>query len=90
MRRENSAGGVVIRGDFEVALIQPQGKMIWALPKGHPNPGESMEACAQREVREETGLTVSLDSSLGDIRYIYQFGGDRILKSVSFFSWRCR
>jgi 8-oxo-dGTP diphosphatase len=33
----------------------------WVLPGGTPRPGESMAACASREVREETGLDVSPD-----------------------------
>ena len=91
MRREHSAGGVVVRqagGALEVALIRPHGKSVWALPKGHPNPGESFAECATREVREETGLTATLEGSLGEIRYFYQFGGERVLKSVTFFLLR--
>jgi 8-oxo-dGTP diphosphatase len=33
----------------------------WVLPGGTPRPGESMAACASREVREETGLDVNPD-----------------------------
>jgi ADP-ribose pyrophosphatase YjhB (NUDIX family) len=91
MRREQSAGGVVVRereGTYEVALIRPRGRPVWALPKGHPNPGESLEACAEREVREETGLSTTLEAPLGAIRYVYQFGGVRVLKSVTFFLLR--
>ena len=96
MKREFSAGGVVFRragrdeddSDCQVALIQPRGKHVWALPKGHPNPGESLEACAQREVEEETGLRTELEAPLGEIRYFYQFGKERVLKSVTFFLLR--
>jgi ADP-ribose pyrophosphatase YjhB (NUDIX family) len=91
MKREHSAGGVVLReraGSYEIALIRPRGRAVWALPKGHPNPGESLEACAAREVGEETGLSVTLDAPLGSIRYVYQFGGVRVLKSVTFFLFR--
>ena len=47
----------VIRGD-EFLLIHRTATDDWVLPGGRPRPGESMAACARREVREETGLHV--------------------------------
>ncbi len=41
----------------------------WSLAKGTPDPGETMEETALREVREETGLEVEIDSPLGSIEY---------------------
>lgn len=39
----------------------------WGVPKGHLNEGESLEQCAAREVREETGLDVMLGRRLADV-----------------------
>ena len=51
MPREASAGGVVIRengGTVEVAVIRPHGRNLWALTKGHVDPGEEPEQPAAR------------------------------------------
>lgn len=91
MPREASSGGIVIRevgGGWEAAVIRPHGRPLWALPKGHVDPGESPEQTASREVREETGLTATLMAPLGEIRYVYQFRGQRIFKRVHFFLFR--
>jgi 8-oxo-dGTP pyrophosphatase MutT (NUDIX family) len=89
VEREFSAGGVVVRGD-DVAVVvpyrlSPDGKKALALPKGHPDEGETMEEAATREVREETGLEAELREKLGDIEYWYQRKGRRILKRVTFY-----
>ena len=76
---EFSAGGVVVRGD-EVAVIIPvkrkaDGTKAIALPKGHPDDGESAIEAAVREVREEAGVTGRLIESLGTIEYVYERKG---------------
>jgi 8-oxo-dGTP pyrophosphatase MutT (NUDIX family) len=88
MRREFSAGGVVVRrlrGQWHAAVIQPAGKQVWALPKGLVDPGESPADTALREVQEETGVEGRLAGKLGDIRYVYTWRGQRVFKVVSFF-----
>ena len=88
-RTEFSAGGVVVR-DGECVVIVPtrraaDGSKVLALPKGHPDPGESAEDAALREVHEEAGVEGRLVGKLGDVRYWYMRGGRRIAKVVTFF-----
>jgi 8-oxo-dGTP pyrophosphatase MutT (NUDIX family) len=89
MRREFSAGGVVvrkIRGAWHLAAIRPGGKTdVWALPKGLIGKGEAPAETAVREVTEETGVHGKLVQKLGDVRYVYTWKGERVFKVVSFF-----
>src|SRR5215471_16089147 len=90
MRREFSAGGVVVRrlnGRWVFAAIRPGGKPegLWALPKGQIGAGETGEAAALREVEEETGVRGRSLGKLGDTRYWFNWRGERIFKVVSFF-----
>jgi 8-oxo-dGTP pyrophosphatase MutT (NUDIX family) len=61
------------------------GSKVLALPKGHPEEGESPVDAALREVREEAGVDARLVEPLGDVRYWYTRDGRRIAKVVSFF-----
>jgi 8-oxo-dGTP pyrophosphatase MutT (NUDIX family) len=95
MKREFSAGAVLVRpmrGRLWLAAIRPGGKPegTWALPKGNIDRGESGEATALREVVEETGCEGDSLGKLGDVRYVYNFRGERIFKVVSFFLVRYR
>ncbi len=90
MRREFSAGAVLVRrlrGRWMVAAIRPGGKPegIWALPKGRIDEGERGEATALREVAEETGAHGRSLGKLGDVRYWFNWDGERVFKVVSFF-----
>ncbi len=94
MSREFSSGGLVVRrfrGRPFLAVVEVnRGKRVLSLPKGHPDPGESAEQAALREVREEAGLTAEIAEKLGDVRYWYSLHGERRLKLVSFFLCRYR
>ncbi len=82
---ETSYGGVTLRGD-DVLVIQPVGRRrITALPKGGRQGRETPEETAAREVREETGVNVTVREPLGDVEYWYRRGGRRVFKTVHFF-----
>jgi 8-oxo-dGTP pyrophosphatase MutT (NUDIX family) len=90
VKREFSAGGVLVRrlgGRWMMAAIRPAGKEegVWALPKGRIDGGERGEATALREVAEETGAHGRSLGKLGDVRYWFNWRGQRIFKVVSFF-----
>ena len=59
--------------------------VTWTLPKGTPNPGETREETATREVREETGLDVRISGPLDSIEYWFVQSGTRIHKTVHYF-----
>jgi 8-oxo-dGTP pyrophosphatase MutT (NUDIX family) len=65
--------------------LAANGAKVLALPKGHPEEGESPGEAALREVREEAGVVARLIEPLGDVRYWYTREGRRIAKVVSFF-----
>ena len=95
MRREFSAGGVVVRrmrGRWWAAVVRPRRErhrpQVWALPKGLIDQGERGLETAIREVYEETGLHTRGDRKLGDVRYVYTWEGERVFKVVSFFLLR--
>lgn len=59
--REVCYGVIPLRreeGKWQVLLIQHRKGLYWAFPKGHAEPGEAPKVAAERELREETGLTI--------------------------------
>jgi ADP-ribose pyrophosphatase YjhB (NUDIX family) len=89
---ETSAGGLVVDhkdvSQARAALIgrtDRRGRMLWSLPKGHVEPGETAEAAAVREVAEETGITGRVVASLGTIDFWFVADGRRIHKTVHHF-----
>lgn len=88
--RDVSAGGVVYRradddGAIEVVLVGRIRPKRWALPKGTPVVGETLEGTAVREVGEETGLLVRIERPLDQIHYWFVWGGVRHSKTVHFY-----
>jgi 8-oxo-dGTP pyrophosphatase MutT (NUDIX family) len=94
---ETSAGGLVIDGidgprkDQVAALIgrvDRRGRMLWSLPKGHIEQGETAEQTAIREVAEETGIQGSVLAALGSIDYWFVTEGRRVHKTVHHYLMR--
>jgi 8-oxo-dGTP pyrophosphatase MutT (NUDIX family) len=95
MRREFSAGGVVVRrmrGRWWAAIVRPRREhhrpTVWALPKGLIDEGERGAETAVREAFEETGIRGVVEEKLGDVRYVYTWADERVFKVVSFFLLR--
>ena len=87
-RNEHSSGGVVIAirdGVPHVALIATRNKTRWGLPKGAVIEGETSEAAALREVREETGIEARIVRPLDTIEYFFRAGDTLIQKRVDFY-----
>ncbi len=88
---ETSAGGMAVRvidGSAAVAVIgriNRAGRLQWSLPKGHVEPGETIEQAAVREVAEETGIIAEITAPLGSLRYSFNSGRRRIHKQVHHF-----
>ena len=68
MKRTKSGGGVVI-GPNDLVLVVSQHGTSWSLPKGHIDPGEDAKMAAERETKEEAGVT--------SLKYIKDLGSYR-------------
>jgi len=87
-RNEHSCGGAVIairEGVPHVALIATRNRSRWGLPKGAVDSGETPEAAALREVKEETGIEARIVRLLDTIEYFFRAGDTLIHKTVDFY-----
>lgn len=86
-----SAGGIVVRAERDGRSLvvgmrrRDRDTVTWTLPKGTPDPGETTEQTAIREVAEETGLQVRIVEPLPSIEYTFVQDGTRIHKTVHYF-----
>lgn len=94
---ETSAGGLVVDGldgppDRRCAALigrtDRRGRLLWSLPKGHLEQGETAEQAAVREVAEETGIDGAILAPLGSIDYWFVTEGRRVHKTVHHFLLR--
>jgi len=85
---ETSAGGLVVdlaADDPQGALIgrtDRRGRLLWSLPKGHIESGETSEDAAVREVAEETGIRGRVVATLGTINFWFVIEDRRVHKTV--------
>ncbi|MFZ4484970.1 MAG: NUDIX hydrolase [Candidatus Nanopelagicales bacterium] len=85
---ETSAGGLVLDRSGPVtkaALIarhDRRGRLVWSMPKGHLEQGETAEDAAIREVQEETGIESHVIATLGTIDFWFMSQDRRIHKTV--------
>ena len=93
MRRvdETSAGGLVLdyrgpeaRGAL-IGRLDRRGRLLWSLPKGHVEQGETEPETAVREVHEETGIHGAVIGKLGTIDFWFVADGRRVHKTVHHF-----
>ena len=87
---ELSAGGVLFKevdGKFQVIIYSRNNSSQWCLPKGKIEQGETKEAAAVREIKEETGLDGEVVKHLKDIYYSYVDKKRKVLlnKTVHYF-----
>ena len=93
MRRvdETSAGGLVLDRPGPAARaaligrLDRRGRLLWSLPKGHLEAGETEEDTAVREVAEETGILGRVVGKLGVIDFWFVAEGRRVHKTVHHF-----
>jgi 8-oxo-dGTP pyrophosphatase MutT (NUDIX family) len=89
---ETSAGGLVVDHEhFTAALIgrlDRRGRLLWSLPKGHIEAGETPEMAAIREIQEETGILGEVLAPLGTIDFWFVAEDRRVHKTVHHFLLR--
>jgi 8-oxo-dGTP pyrophosphatase MutT (NUDIX family) len=89
--RPVTAGGgyVACPLDDAVALLVIHRRGVWDLPKGKLDAGETVEACARREVREEVGIdALRVVRPLGTTQHGYVRGGHYDVKTTHWFLMR--
>ena len=94
MKTETSCGAVVFTrtaGDVRFVIIRSK-TGCFGFPKGHIEPGESEQQTAMREIKEETGLDVTLiDGFRTTEAYVWtRADGTKIDKHVVYFLAECR
>ena len=76
-----AASAVVTDGAGNILLVRRTDSGNWALPGGTMELGESLPACAVREVLEETGLSIEITGLVGtytDPRHVIAYSDGEV------------
>lgn len=71
-----------------IGRLDRRGRLLWSLPKGHIEDGETAEQAAVREVEEETGIIGRVVAPLGTIDFWFVAEDRRVHKTVHHFLLR--
>ncbi len=71
-----------------IGRLDRRGRLLWSLPKGHIEEGETAEQAAVREVEEETGIIGRVVAPLGTIDFWFVAEDRRVHKTVHHFLLR--
>ncbi|MCH5296188.1 MAG: NUDIX domain-containing protein [Ruminococcus sp.] len=83
---EKSCGAIIFhktKQNTKVLLVKNNSGRYWSFPKGHIEDGENEQQTAIREIKEETGLDVTIFDNFREISEYCPFG--KIRKRVVFF-----
>ena len=83
---EKSCGGIIFyktKQNTKILLVKNNNGRYWSFPKGHIEDGETEQETAIREIKEETGLDVTIVKNFREISEYCPFG--KIRKRVVFF-----
>jgi 8-oxo-dGTP pyrophosphatase MutT (NUDIX family) len=85
IERYVTAGGVIVHGDQVLVLCWSSRDEV-RLPKGHVEPGETVQEAALREAGEESGyLDVEIVADLGQQRVTFDNGDRRVARCERYF-----
>jgi ADP-ribose pyrophosphatase len=82
LKSPRAAVGAVIIHDHRILLVRranPPGQGDWAIPGGAVKLGETLAEAAEREIREETGLSVRAGAPIHAFDLIERDGNGRVL-----------
>lgn len=69
----------IVDGKARILLVHRGAHADVSLPKGKVDPGETLPQTAVREIREETGLDITLGAPLGTVEYMLPNGRDKVV-----------